>query len=517
MYFNTINKRYFILIFQEYVVALTRPSETKILQFPVEMSDFGKQRFFETIEKQTRAHIEQISPSSVTIHGTSLSVTLALSILEDKTNHFINRKKTHGDMKKHHDVRNFSLENGFAYLNDSPKKSLSDFNDYNSKKNTHSPPRVKHSMVENYSLNNSNSSQDSMNNLLSLPRSQLQNGKIDPVSQSPSSTNLRYSEMSSFENALCNSDKEYSTGLTVHQSNNEISAEGCVLSSERLTFFTNLAKQIGHIQSDIQEALKMASDDMKPSHFIRLLNNIKEEREIVEKEERENDSQTQSAESKLPIKYIELLLNDFKEEAGISSIEELKRRNQARQQCLQQHTQNSKSSPKDFLPQNGWDSTKKKKTKKKSMRITESVQMTAGNYAENNMSQMNNERTPNLVLGPENGKALNDKITQSYKSAVTCSALDAEENSILPFRPPIGKASNTFIYSDKRHSESDLRTCTLNKMDESQACYLSSNSGQVEKMESNHFLAQMDLEKNDTPNNDDLRYIVIDGSNIAMA
>lgn len=505
---------------KEYIIALTKPSESKVLPFPVEMYDFGDQEFLECIEKQTRAHIEQTGSGSVKIHGNSLSVTLALSILEDKINNFINRKKTLGNITKHRDVPNFPSENGFRCLNDSPQKRLSDFNDYNSK-TTDSPSCVKHSILENFSHNNSNSSQDSMNNLLSIQRSQFKNDKI---LQNPSSTNLRYSEISAFENALRDTDKEHSARMVVHQPSSEISSEACALSSERLTFFTNLAKQIGHVPSDIQEALKMASDDMKPSHFIRLLNNIKEEREIVEKEERENDNQTvsdcsESTDSKLPIKYIELLLNDYKEEAGISSIEELKRRNQARQQCLQQHTQSSKkSSPKDFLPQTGWDSTKKKKTKKKPVRMPDPVQIVASNYAET-LSQINSEKTPNLGLCHENGKSINDKITSShsYKSAVMCSS-DVEECSTVSFRSNLGKAANSsFIYSDKRHTESDLRTCMLNKTDEHHTYYSSANSGSVEKMESNHFLVQMDLEKNDTPDNDDLRYIVIDGSNIAMA
>lgn len=359
-----------------------------------------------------------------------------------------------------------------------------------------------------------------MNNLLSFQRSHLQD-RCKPDQISVGSTNLNYSETNSFDNTPHgNSDKEYSGELVGSEPGGKMSTtEGDAprLSAERLTFFTNLAKQIGHVRCDIDEALRMASDDMKPSAFIRLLNNIKEEREIVEKEESENDS-SQSADAKLPIKYIELLFNDFNEEPGISSIEELKRRNQARQQCLQQHTQTSqKSSPNDFLPQAAWDSTKKKKTKKKNMLSMPDVDQTAtGNFTENNVSQLSNEK---LRSDYDIGKAQSDKIpsNQSYKSALIGSC-DVDDGSHFPFRSHVGKATNTtFIYPDKRHSESESRTCTLNKTNDYHANHLSTNSGFVDKIESNQFLSQMDLEQNDKPNNDDLRYIVIDGSNIAMA
>ncbi|CAE1256213.1 ZC3H12 [Acanthosepion pharaonis] len=116
---------------------------------------------------------------------------------------------------------------------------------------------------------------------------------------------------------------------------------------------------------------------------------------------------------------------------------------------------------------------------------------------------------------------LEDKINNFINRKKTLGDITkhhVEESSAVSFRSPLGKAANSsFIYSDKRHTESDLRTCMLNKTDEHHAYYSSANYGSVEKMESNHFLAQMDLEKNDTPDNDDLRYIVIDGSNIAMA
>ncbi|GAB1603155.1 NEDD4-binding protein 1-like [Argonauta hians] len=288
---------------KEYILAITDPAEVKYVSIAKEIQEISCWNYLETIEKQTLAYIEFHQDNLLKISGSSLSVALALSILQEKLGPYQRVTSPHIKTGDHTDgTKNF--------------------------KHPQLPSKQKTGDLGMHSQNTS----------------QLPDLIASSAFCSGNDSNYKLTDGSLLENLAISEGGPSSTLPFSNKPPQQTTRAG--ITEERLNFFRNLAKQIGHEDPDIQDALKIASEDTKPSDFIRLLNNIKDDRMMAEIDDCEYDEDFQGggnegdSKSSLPDTYLKLLLNDYEEESKICSIEELKRRNQARQKCLREHTLN---------------------------------------------------------------------------------------------------------------------------------------------------------------------------------
>ncbi|CAI9737255.1 Hypothetical predicted protein [Octopus vulgaris] len=453
---------------KEYILAITDPAETKYMTVAKEIQSVSNWKYYlETIEKQTRAYIEFFRENFLKICGSSLSVALALSILEDKLGPYqqlTSPQFKSGDVDEAKGFRSSALA-------------------------------VNHTAIVN----------SIMKNNVQLPDLIASSGF-----RSDNDANCKLSDEHFLENLVISNGASSTPPQCDPVSgqlllNKPFLSRKEALSAERLDFFRNLAKQIGHEDPDIQDALKIASEDTKPSDFIRLLNSIKEDREIAETEDCDceefhaTESQL-SAKSSLPDSYVKMLLNDYEEESELSSIDELKRRNQARQRCLREHTLNGKScpvTPPQQPPFPQIEHLKMKKTKKKTSKQPE-------NFANPSPTYPIYPQPPPL-LGTDRD-TLPSVANPQIPSHQLYLNRDADNQYTPCYKGTPPKASSTSASMAKSKNipaaQSDNRRTASN---------VQQPKPLIERIDTGSPNSGMSPVVNDK-----LRYIVVDGSNIAM-
>lgn len=426
-------------------------------------------KYLESIEKQTRAYIEFYRDNFLKICGSSLSVALALSILEDKLGPYLQLTSPQfksGDIEEPKSLKSSVLSKDHTAIVNSIMKN-----------NVHLPDLIASSGFRSDDGANCKLSDERiLENLVISNGASSAPPQCDPVNGQ----------------------------LLV---NKPLLSRKEALSEERLDFFRNLAKQIGHEDPDIQDALKIASEDTKPSDFIRLLNNIKEDREFAETEDCDGEEfptteSNLSVESSLPDTYVKMLLNDYEEESELSSIDELKRRNQARQKCLREHTLNGKSCPLTPPQQQPFpqvEHLKMKKTKKKTPKQPE-------NFANPSPTYPLYHQPPPLL----------------------CTDRDILP-SVVNFNPPI-PSHQLYLNRDVDNQYTPFNKGTPPKASSTSGSMAKSKNIPVAQSDTRRTASSVQqpkplIERIDasSPNNgmspvvnDKLRYIVVDGSNIAM-
>lgn len=377
--------------FQEYIVAVCNPKEKQCFKVPDGCFNFLTNEKLEHIEKLTKAVMVYSGESSVTITGTDLGVTLAMSSLEDLIVRICDTEED--GIIQETKVKDTSADESTSpwaqRLDTSLQRALSQQSDGNCclEDYDNTPASVKRVILQ--CLNDSNSVQidDIDDELLFSPHTPKNTGGSPyqyklPVligDENGYSANKSTRKKSSdhvdgqmgnltLTQQLTNSDAAQASASSSRQSpmilpNSKLSKE--------LEYLRNFGQTVGYSSDVIEEGLKFADENTQVSDFIEILLNISDSKSKSSESSRLSPdidkavssvsttpgkfpppppipSQSKLADMtgrrSLPQEYKSKLLNDFsEEEKNDLPIEELKRRNEERQQVLKASFDDDKS------------------------------------------------------------------------------------------------------------------------------------------------------------------------------
>ncbi|KAK3578456.1 hypothetical protein CHS0354_038542 [Potamilus streckersoni] len=375
---------------KEFILAICSPNESHQIEFPPLIGLFTDENL-EEIEKQTNAFIVPIDEkqSNFTVCGSDLAVTLALSMMEEMFN------KREDDVEEDGQVDNKSGHPGLSPEGPSSKASerlsmkleraLSEHSDgtINVNDYSHAPESIKRVLVqclhENFVEDDIDEDQlfaDGKEKEFVLQKPRSGHISIFHDNKLPS-MEAKVIEKMEIDRPAVGSISEKLTNTII--SNPPPSP----LFRKQHEYLRNFGVSVGYKQTEIDDALKFVDEKTRPSDFLDLLNKIKEKTDTemelspsVSVEKLDNSDEKSLTFNQnippppspvnspfkrdLPGNYKERLIRDFQQEDLNCSREELIRRNAERQKLLQLNFQQIQQQ------QNKQEKSKKKgKTKKR--------------------------------------------------------------------------------------------------------------------------------------------------------
>ncbi|KAL3859898.1 hypothetical protein ACJMK2_010082 [Sinanodonta woodiana] len=372
---------------KEYILAICSPNESHKIEFPPFIGLFTDEKL-EEVEKQTNAFIvpSDSKQSNFAVCGSDLAVTLALSMMEEMFN------KHEDDVEEDGQIDNKSGHLGLSPEGLSSKASerlsmkleraLSEHSDgtINVNDYSHAPESIKRVLVqclhENFVEDDIDEDQ--------LFADGVENDNEDTVLQKAKSGHISIfhdNKLPTLESKVVDKmeiDQPAVGSISEKLTNTLISnPPPSPLVRKQHEYLKNLGVSVGYKQAEIEDALKFVDEKTRPSDFLDLLNKIKEKTETemetspsvsVDKLDKREEKPLASGlnqniqpppsplsspfKRELPGNYKERLLRDFLQEDPNCSREELIRRNAERQKLLQrnfvqiQQQQNKPEKPK---------------------------------------------------------------------------------------------------------------------------------------------------------------------------
>ncbi|XP_069112055.1 NEDD4-binding protein 1-like [Argopecten irradians] len=364
---------------KEYILALCDPKETQTLHYKGCQALLNNETV-EHIEKQTNAVVMVDGSSSVTITGTDLGVTLAMSSLEELLGQYDTEmdgteiKQNEKDTSADDSVSPWSLR-----LNTSLQRALSQQSDGNSsitiEDYDNTPASVKRVILQ---CLNDTTTDDIDDDLLFVSDSPKNSPKSSNqfklpllMGDQPTDKSNGHDRKMSDGESNCNQTDGRVGNLTQKLTDANISHAGATCAakpqsalpnsklSKELEYLRSFGISVGYSANVTEEGLKFADENTQVSDFIEILT------KISESQDKSNDERSTSPDVEilfaskavgkfpppppipspskladlsgrrsLPPEYKSKLIKDFTEEQNDLPIEELKRRNEERQLVL---------------------------------------------------------------------------------------------------------------------------------------------------------------------------------------
>ena len=282
--FHSISDLNVTLVLQEYIIGLCNPEETLVHKCNRPVSQYELMN----IEKNTNAVIQRRSDTELVISGTQLAVTLALSAIEQLINTAHSTQHS-SDLNNHSAACRDSIAS--ERLNCTLHRALTEIGDVNSKSEDYQlvPESVKrvildclsHEDVSESDLFQSGSREIGHNRSAEshLSSSQQQQPHHHHTSSGDASTTK-----TAFASSLLGG-LETDNGASFHKSDVESSSNGKESgdkNNSELDYLRKLGLSVGYSKEEVEEGLLLLKDSVKPADYLHILENIKSDRDNME-------------------------------------------------------------------------------------------------------------------------------------------------------------------------------------------------------------------------------------------
>ena len=507
-----------LCIFQDYIIAMCQPSETYQLPFDANCRDYLHEENLEEIEKQTNACIEIDDLNMLLIKGSDLAVTLAISSLENIIDHSKievdgvgspSTSSRHGTQGGPPDWEK-RLDSTFLRALSKSSDGSCKFDDYHN-----TSTAVKMTILK--CLNKDYSENVDENELFDNNKKQITAGStpLQPITIYGDDDDIDVKDGDSFvdnKKSLLGVDNisEQLTD-TIISPRKESSTKKC--DTEEVKFLRNFGNSAGYSNEIIDEGLLYADDKTAPCDFLDILIQLKNSKKnddaetpMDTSEETKNESENKSfsfppppqipcdengqSRRSLPKEYKQTLFKHvMAEQEGEMSVNELKKRNEERQKILKEQF-GSPSKETDSPPKESKSRRKRRNRKKAGKKVGQNNNLVSGN------SNIEDE-DETCVL----------KVFDS-SSDEDCMITEVQEPVAPVFVQPPRPITN---YPETQRQPTIPQNYTRNNLPETQR-----QPTDPQDYTRNNLPVNRPQQNQQLSGSRELRYIVIDGSNVAM-
>lgn len=511
-----------LCIFQDYIIAMCQPSETYQLPFDANCQDYLQEENLEEIEKQTNACIEIDDLNMLLIKGSDLAVTLAISSLENIIGH--SKMEVDGvgspSTSSRHGVQGGPpdwekrLDSTFLRALSKSSDGSCKFDDYHN-----SSTEVKMTILK--CLNNDYSENVDENELFDNNKKQITDGStpLQPITIYGEDDDIDVKEGDSFvdnkKSLGVDNISEQLTDTIISPRKEPCTKKTKKCETEEVKFLRNFGNSAGYSDEIIDEGLLYADDKTAPCDFLDILIQLKysKKNDVAEtpmdtctSEETKNESENKSfsfppppqipcdengqSRRSLPKEYKQTLCKHvMAEQDGEMSVNELKKLNEERQKILKEQF-GSPSKETDSPPKESKSRRKRRNRKKGSKKVGQNNNLVSGD------SNVEDE-DETCVLKVFNSSSDEDCMITEVQEPVAPVFVQQPrpitnypETQRQPTIPPNYARSNS---PETQRQPTDPQNYTRNNFP-------------VNRPQQNQQLS----------GSRELRYIVIDGSNVAM-